>query len=108
MNALWGMGLMALTKAIVIFDADVDVHDLNQAAFHALGDVDWSRDVVIQPGPTDALDHSSAEFAFGGRIGVDATRKLPEEGHRREWPELVAPSPEIVARIDALWAELGL
>jgi 4-hydroxy-3-polyprenylbenzoate decarboxylase len=106
-NALWGMGLMSLTKAVIVFDADVDVQDTRRALFHALGNVDWSRDVVIQQGPTDALDHASYHFAFGGRIGIDATRKLPQEGYKRHWPELVAMDPAVKERIDALWQNLG-
>jgi 4-hydroxy-3-polyprenylbenzoate decarboxylase len=107
-NALWGMGLMSLTKAIIIFDADVDVQDTHRALFHALGNVDWSRDVIIQDGPVDALDHASHRFAFGGRIGIDATRKLPEEGYERPWPDLVAMDPAVQERIDALWRDLNL
>jgi 4-hydroxy-3-polyprenylbenzoate decarboxylase len=107
-NALWGMGLMSLTKAIIVFDADVDIQDTRRALFHALGDVDWSRDVMIQQGPADALDHASYHFAFGGKIGIDATRKLPEEGYERHWPELVAMDPAVKERVDALWPSLGL
>jgi 4-hydroxy-3-polyprenylbenzoate decarboxylase len=105
-NALWGMGLMSLTKAIVILDETVDVQDTRRALFHALGNVDWSRDVLIQDGPVDALDHASYRFAFGGRIGIDATRKLPEEGYEREWPEMVEMDPAVKERIDALWHDL--
>jgi 3-polyprenyl-4-hydroxybenzoate decarboxylase len=30
-------------------------------------------------GPLDVLDHSSDRFSFGGKAGLDATIKLPEE-----------------------------
>lgn len=107
-NGLWGLGLMMLAKCIVIFDADVDVQNVRQATFHALNNVDWAQDVVIQTGPTDALDHASYHFAFGGKIGIDATRKLPEEGYTRGWPELIQMSPEVKARVDEMWKKLGL
>jgi 4-hydroxy-3-polyprenylbenzoate decarboxylase len=107
-NGLWGLGLMMLAKCIIVFDADVDVQNVSQAMFHALNNVDWARDVVIQEGPTDALDHASYRFAFGGKIGVDATRKLPGEGYARGWPDLIQMSPEVKARVDELWEELGL
>jgi 4-hydroxy-3-polyprenylbenzoate decarboxylase len=99
---------MALTRCIVVFDAEVDVQDTSAALFHALSNVDWARDVIIQEGPTDALDHASYRPAFGGRIGLDATRKWPEEGYTRPWPQPVAMSAEVKARVDALWPELGL
>ncbi len=107
-NGLWGLGLMMLAKCVVIFDADVDVQNTSQAMFHALNNVDWARDLIIQEGPTDALDHASYRFAFGGKIGIDATRKLHGEGYSRGWPDLIRMSPEVRARVDALWGELGL
>ncbi len=107
-NGLWGMGLMSLTKTIVIFDEDVDVQNEQEALFHMFGNVDWSRDVIIQDGPVDALDHASYNFAFGGKIGIDATRKLPAEGYTRDWPKLVRMSDEIKERVTRRWGVYGL
>jgi len=99
---------MMLAKCIIVFDADVDVQNVSRAMFHALNNVDWAHDVIIQEGPTDALDHASYRFAFGGKMGIDATRKLPTEGYTREWPDLIQMSPEVVARVDDMWKKLGL
>jgi 4-hydroxy-3-polyprenylbenzoate decarboxylase len=107
-NGLWGLGLMMLTRCIVVFDADVDVQNTSTAMFHALSNVDWAHDIVVQEGPTDALDHASYRFAFGGKIGMDATRKWSGEGYTRPWPHMVQMVPEVKARIDAVWLELGL
>lgn len=107
-HGLWGLGLMMLAKAIVVFDEWVDVQDLGQAAWQALGNVDWQRDIVVTQGPVDQLDHASPQPSFGGKIGIDATAKLPEEGHPRAWPEPLAMSAEVKARIDAVWSSLGL
>jgi 4-hydroxy-3-polyprenylbenzoate decarboxylase len=108
MNGLWGLGLMMLTRCIVIFDEHVDVQNTQAAYFHMLNNVDWARDIVIQEGPTDALDHASYHFAFGGKIGIDATAKGPQENYQREWPELIKMDPAVKARVDALWKKLGL
>lgn len=105
---LWGMGLMSLAKAIVVVDEWVDVHNLSQVAWQALGNVDWSRDVVHTDGPVDHLDHASYGHSFGGKIGIDATAKLPEEGYLRTWPEVIRMDPVIKERIDQIWGELGL
>jgi 4-hydroxy-3-polyprenylbenzoate decarboxylase len=105
-HALWGLALLSLAKAIVVVDAWVDVHDPTVAAWQALGNVDWSRDVMVADGPVDQLDHASPHSAFGGKIGIDATAKLPEEGHPRGWPTVVEMSPEVKARVDAIWDEL--
>ncbi|MDD5467976.1 MAG: menaquinone biosynthesis decarboxylase [Anaerolineales bacterium] len=105
---LWGLALMSLAKAIVVVDEWVEVQNASQVAWQALGNVDWSRDVVITNGPVDHLDHASYQHSFGGKIGVDATAKMPEEGYTRGWPEVARMSPEVRARIDALWEQLGL
>ncbi len=108
MFGLWGLGLLMLAKAIVVVDEWVDVHDLSQVAWQALGNVDWSRDIVVVDGPVDHLDHASYRHSFGGKIGIDATAKGPDEGYTRGWPEVIRMTDEVKARVDALWKDLGL
>jgi 4-hydroxy-3-polyprenylbenzoate decarboxylase len=62
---------------------------------------------LLSEGPIDQLDHATTIQAYGGKIGIDATAKGPDEG-RREWPLEIEMSPEIRARVDARWAEFGL
>jgi 4-hydroxy-3-polyprenylbenzoate decarboxylase len=107
-NGLWGLGLMSLAKAIVVVDDWVDVQNLSQTAWQALGNVDWSRDVIHQNGMVDHLDHASYQHSFGGKIGIDATAKLPEEGYTRAWPEAIQMDQAVKARIDEIWDQLGL
>jgi 4-hydroxy-3-polyprenylbenzoate decarboxylase len=104
-HGLWGSGQMAQTKTLVVFDEDVDVQDVSQAAWRAFANVDVRRDLVLADGPVDVLDHAAGHFAYGGKIGVDATRKWVEEGGR-EWPEVCVHPPEVVARMDALYDRL--
>ncbi len=104
-HGLWGSGQMAQTKTLVVFDEDVDVQDVSGAAWRAFANVDVRRDLVLSEGPVDVLDHASAHFAFGGKIGVDATRKWVEEGGR-EWPEVCVHPAEVIARADALYDRL--
>jgi 4-hydroxy-3-polyprenylbenzoate decarboxylase len=89
-------------------DEWVDVQNLSQAAWQALGNVDWSHDVIHIDGAVDHLDHASYQHSFGGKIGIDATAKLPEEGYSRSWPGVVQMDPEVIERIDAIWDKLGL
>jgi 4-hydroxy-3-polyprenylbenzoate decarboxylase len=107
-NGLWGLGLLMLAKAIVVVDEWVDVQNLSQTGWQALGNVDWSRDIIVAPGPVDHLDHASYQNSYGGKIGIDATAKLPEEGYTRSWPEAVSMAPDVKARVDQLWKDLGL
>ncbi len=105
---LWGLGLMMLTKAIVIVDENVNVQDLSEVAWQVLGNVDWRRDVTIVDGPVDQLDHSAVRDSFGGKIGIDATAKSPEDGHDRGWPEILVMSEEIQKLVNEKWASYGL
>jgi 4-hydroxy-3-polyprenylbenzoate decarboxylase len=107
-NGLWGLGLLMLAKAIVVFDEDVDVQNTSQAYWQMLGNVDWAQDVMIQEGPTDALDHASYRFAYGGKIGIDATAKGPADGYFREWPEPAAIPEDIREMVAQRWAEYGI
>ena len=108
MNFAWSMGQMMFTKFVIVVDEDVDCHDYSQVAWRCFNNVDPSRDVLITKGPLDRLDHSSNFESFGFKMGVDATRPLPGEGHTREWPDALEMSPEVKARVDAMWSELGL
>src|SRR6185436_1607410 len=78
-HSLWGMGQMMFAKCIVVVDDDVNVQD-----------------------------DASTAFGFGGKLGVDATRKWKEEGFTREWPDVLKMDPAVDARAAALLKELGL
>ena len=105
---LWGLALLSLSKAIVIVDEWVDVHDLTQVGWQALGNVDWSNDALIAKGPVDHLDHASYLHSFGGKIGIDATAKLPEEGYLRGWPQVITMDPQVKQHVDEIWKSLKL
>lgn len=106
--AVWGLGLLMLAKAVVVVDEWVDVHNLSQVAWQALGNVDWSHDVVIVDGPTDHLDHASYRHSFGGKIGVDATAKGPDEGYTRGWPEVARMDEETLRLVEEKWSQYGV
>jgi 4-hydroxy-3-polyprenylbenzoate decarboxylase len=107
-HGLWGLGLLSLTKAIVVVDAWVDVQNLSLTAWQTLGNVDWSHDIIVENGPVDHLDHASYQHSYGGKIGIDATNKLPEEGYNREWPEVARMDPIVQNRIDEIWENMDL
>ncbi len=108
MNALWGMGLMSLAKVIVVVDRDVNVRDPDEAWWVALNNIDPQRDVRFSMGPVDVLDHASAAFTYGSKMGIDATTKWKEEGFEREWPDRIVMDEATRARVDAMWDDLGI
>ncbi|MEN6363960.1 MAG: menaquinone biosynthesis decarboxylase [Rectinema sp.] len=107
MNFIWGMGQMMYTKLIVVVDEDVDLKNMSMVAWRVFNNIDARRDLVLSDGPLDALDHSSPQPRYGTRLGIDATRKGPDEGHTREWPDPLAMNPEIVDLVDGRWKEYG-
>jgi 4-hydroxy-3-polyprenylbenzoate decarboxylase len=108
MNALWGQGLMSLAKVIVVVDKWVDVRNVQEAWWVALNNIDPERDVRFTMGPVDVLDHASRAFTYGSKMGIDATRKLPEEGFTRDWPAVIEMDEATKRRVDAMWESLGI
>ena len=106
MHAIWGLGLLSLTKSVVVVDEHVDVHDYEEVFFRVTANVDPKRDVMLSEGPLDHLDHAPTRQFYGGKMGIDATHKGPEEG-TREWPEEITMSDEIQALVDRRWSEYG-
>ncbi len=107
MYALWGMGQMSFTKAIVVVDRWVDVQNLSEVVWRMGNNVDPKRDIVIVEGPLDVLEHASNIPAYGGKVGIDATKKLPSEGFNRPWPDDISMSEEIVRLVTKRWKEYG-
>ena len=73
MHAIWGLGMLSLSKSVVVVDAHVNVHDYEEVFFYVGANVDPKRDVVIAEGPLDHLDHAPAQQFVGGKLGIDAT-----------------------------------
>jgi 4-hydroxy-3-polyprenylbenzoate decarboxylase len=107
MHALWGLGMLSLTKSIVVVDEHVDVHDYAEVFFYVGANVDPKRDVVIAEGPLDHLDHAPTLQFVGGKLGIDATAKGPLEG-TRQWPPEIEMTPEVRDLVDRRWAEYGI
>ncbi|MEX2109153.1 MAG: menaquinone biosynthesis decarboxylase [Gemmatimonadaceae bacterium] len=108
MNALWGQGLMSLAKVLIVLDKHVDVRNVQEAWWVALNNIDPERDVRFSMGPMDVLDHSSRAFTYGSKMGIDATRKWPEEGFTRNWPKLIEMDEATKRRVDTMWSNLDL
>jgi 4-hydroxy-3-polyprenylbenzoate decarboxylase len=107
MHAFWGLGMLSLTKSIVVVDAHVNVHDYAEVFFYVGANVDPARDVVLADGPTDHLDHASTLQFVSGKLGIDATAKGAAEG-AREWPPEIEMSEEIRKLVSSRWPEYGI
>ena len=108
MNAMWGLGLMMLTKVIVVVDHYVDVQNLSEVAWRVTANLDPGSDIVFSEGPLDDLEHASATPRYGTKMGIDATAKGRLDGRSREWPPDIVMSDEIRALVDERWQEYGI
>ena len=109
MLGLWSLlPQFSYTKLVIVVDADIDPRDWAQVMWAVATRADSSRHHVSNPDtPIDYLDFPSPKPGLGGKLGIDATNKLPPETER-EWGRPMAMDPQVVARIDALWPTLGL
>lgn len=79
MNAMWGAGQMMFTKMMIVVDGDVDIQDNAAVAQYISDNFNPATDILLSQGPMDVLDHACTKLAFGGKMGIDATKKLEEE-----------------------------
>jgi 4-hydroxy-3-polyprenylbenzoate decarboxylase len=79
--------------------------------------------------PSDVLDHATSEIAppreirhgtgdqgksrryyltgQGSKLGIDATKKLPDEGFKRPWPPLIKMDGNVKNKINSLFGNAG-
>ncbi|MBC8514293.1 menaquinone biosynthesis decarboxylase [bacterium] len=107
-HAIWGIGMLSMTKLVVVVDGDIDVQNPSEAVFHALANTDAARDLIVDTGAIDVLDHSTPVEGFGGKVGVDATRGMEGENLVRPWPGQVDMDPKVTERLQPLLKKLGL
>ncbi len=81
----WGIGVL------LVVDAHVNPADWPVALWKFFNNVDPRRDMFVED----------------GRLIIDATKKLVEEGHPREWPDELIMSDEIVERVNEKWPRLA-
>jgi 4-hydroxy-3-polyprenylbenzoate decarboxylase len=83
-NSLLGAGQMMFTKYLVVVDGDVEIRDYECLLKSVFTNTDFSKDLIFSRGPLDVLDHSSDTYAFGGKLGIDATLKTPAERQAKD------------------------
>jgi 4-hydroxy-3-polyprenylbenzoate decarboxylase len=96
------------TKWVIVVDDDIDARDWKDVMWAVSTRMDPARDItVVENTPIDYLDFAAPESGLGSKIGLDATDKWPPET-KRAWGTRIRMSDEIIAKVDAMWADLGL
>jgi 4-hydroxy-3-polyprenylbenzoate decarboxylase len=106
MNAFWGLGQLMFSKTIVVVDKDVNVQDLSQVTWIVGTHYDPLRDVQMTKGPVDDLDDAADLPAYGGKMGIDATKKWASEGYTRNWPARVVTTEAAGRRATEILSKL--
>ncbi len=107
MHSLWGLGQLMFSKIIIVVDKYVNVQNVEEVLFYVGSNVDPKRDVTIVEGPVDVLDHAAPLMGAGSKMGIDATTKWAEEGYRREWPQEIQMSEDVIALVNERWKKYG-
>ena len=105
MHALWGLGQMMFVRYLIVVDEDVNVHDLSEVLYRVGIQADPERDFELSHGPVDQLSISNPVPNLGAKVGIDATRKRPEDGFPRPWPEEIRSDPAAVRAAEQLLKE---
>jgi len=105
MHALWGLGQMMFVRYLIVVDDDVDVHDLSEVLYRVGLQADPGRDFELSQGPVDQLSISNPVPNQGMKVGIDATRKRPEDGFPRPWPEEIRSDPATVEAVERTMRE---
>jgi len=89
---LWHKGFLRGSKLLVVVDDDVRVQDYSESFWRAINHLDPNRDIMIG----------------GARLGIDATRKGPDEGSGHHWPASVEADDETRQLVDRRWPDYGI
>ncbi|WP_282010980.1 menaquinone biosynthesis decarboxylase [Nitrospina watsonii] len=81
---------LSAAGVIVALEAHVDLNHTSTVLWKLFNNLDPRRDVQV----------------VGGRLGIDATKKLPEEGYTQDWPEEIHMSGDIKQKVDEKWERM--
>ena len=96
------------TKFVVVVDSDIDPRDWKDVVWAISTNVDPGRDVmVVENTPIDELDFASPEPGLGGKMGIDATTKIPPE-IKRPWGRRIRMDEDVIDAVTRKWADYGL
>ncbi len=109
MMAVWSyLRQFMYTKFVIVVDEDINARDWNDVIWAISTNVDPGRDLtVIENTPIDYLDFASPESGLGGKLGIDATTKLPPETHR-DWGQKIRMTDDVIEKVDKMWSDLGI
>jgi len=109
MMGIWSyLRQFVYTKFLIVVDDDIDARNWKDVMWAVSTRADPARDItVIENTPIDYLDFASPRSGLGGKLGLDATNKLPPETDR-EWGTKIRMDDAVVEEVTRKWPSLGL
>ena len=96
------------TKTVIVTDDDIDIRNWKDVVWAMSTRADPVRDtLLVENTPIDYLDFASPEPGLGGKMGIDATNKIPPET-RRDWGRPATLDEATRKRIEQLAELAGL
>jgi 4-hydroxy-3-polyprenylbenzoate decarboxylase len=109
-NAMWGAGQMMFNKIMVVVDASDSKIKYRELFAKIIKNIHIPDHLLFSKGPLDVLDHASDIFAFGGKVGIDATGQLGMDSDlplEIDEKECFQDIPD-VENINSTWLKMGI
>lgn len=88
---------LAGPRFMILVDEWIDPHNYSTVTWKIFNNIDPMRDMVIHPRSDGSLF-----------VGIDATKKGPEDGLLRPWPDDITMSPEMIVKVNERWTDYGI
>ncbi len=79
-----------MVNIVAVVDKEIDPKDLSTVMWKVFNNTDPRRDFIRRE----------------GTLIIDATKKMPAEGHAREWPDDLKMTSAIKERVEPLWLKI--
>lgn len=82
MHSFWGVGQMSFVKHAIFVDINAPSFTNTKGITEYILNHFRTENILITEGICDALDHSSPQYALGGKLGIDATQEAVERNFK--------------------------
>jgi len=95
----------SMTKMLIVVDDDIDIRAWPDVMWTLATRMDPSRDLLVaERTPIDQLDFASPLEGLGGKLGIDATRKIGAETGR-DWGKTIVMDEAVERCVRERWQE---
>ena len=89
-DAFFANSEFSAIEILIVLESHVDLTNISIVMWKLFNNLDPKRDLYFK----------------NNRVGIDVTKKLPEEGYQQNWPEEIEMSSEIKNKVNKKWPTL--